>query len=343
MSESKRIIEISGESWLSGISVHPYLPVGGMFQKATNFDPFQKVGIYIPSKTPSEVGSGATIAQNIEAMIGYSASTGTVAHIIAFANSSKVYDINAANNSVSDVSSNISGMTTVRGAAKYKGSAVYASDDNVYANVIPLQASQTTILSGINTAPHVMKVAPDRNLYVTNGSSVARITSVTGTSGNQSTYLTFETGVVTRGLDDDGTHLVIVGDTNSVSPSSVLERNRCFVAFWNMKSQDLTRIWDFEDSSVGGVACVEDEVLVFGSSGTWTCSVGSRPRLLQPGIDNTSLFGAVPASGAVTKVGGIALWGVATSSGASEGAGSYVRGYGRRSPHTKKVLFTAYS
>src|SRR3990167_1555571 len=345
MANPIKIIEISGTDWLSGISVVPYTSIGGLFQQATNFDPFYKIGTHTPSLGPTEIGSGATIAENIEAMIGYSADAGSVAHIICFANSSKAYDINTDDSTVSDQSANVNNLGTVQGAIKYKGRAIYASDGNVYSNQIPLVASQTTILSGLSTAPHVMKIGPDRNLYVTNKDKIARITNVDATTDNAASYLSFESDVVFRGLDDDGTHLVIVGDTNSVTPSSVLERNRCFVAFWNMKSQDLTKIWDFEDSSVGGVVCVENEVLIIGATNVYTCSVNSRPVPLLPGKENTSLLQNVNAPGAITKNGSIALWGVgvAANSGPGEQKGAYVRGYGRRSPHTKKTLFTAYS
>ena len=74
--------------------------------------------------------------------------------------------------------------------------------------------------------------------------------------------MTFEEDVIIRGIADDGVNLIIVGDTNSANdPSGGLEVGyfRCFVAFWNMKSQDMTRVWDFKDNSVYGVEVVEDE------------------------------------------------------------------------------------
>lgn len=331
-----KILEISGVSWLGGISVHPYMPTGGLFQQATNYDPFEKVGVFIPNKTPAAIDAG-DITVSFKFMISYT-KIGTTTTILGFADATKAFEINTSNDQATDVSSSITDIATIRGAIKFQGKVVYASDTSVKANALPLAiGSQVGILS-VSAAGHIMYVAPDRNLYVTNGKSIARITSVTDKTLNTAAFLTFEDDVICRGLTDDGQHLIIVGDTNIATPTGVVENNRCFVAFWNMKSQDLTRIWSFNDSHISGVVTQEDEVIVYGLNNTYTCTVNSQPKplLFLGGNSSLGLPSAVnsPRPGSILKrTNGTIVWGIDAS----------MRGYGRIHPSMNKVLFTGYT
>src|SRR3990167_3583647 len=332
-----KLFEVSGRDWLSGLSTHPYIPVGGIFQQASNFDPFQKVGIYMPTPTPVRFSS-IDPAEDIFAMVIHTSSgVGGVNFIDALAAGNVVYRIKTSDGTITAQG----GITNSgsRGATIFKNKTIYSSGSAVYANNYPLSSvnSETALFSVSGVGPQKMHIGPDRNLYITNDNKIGRITSVTGTTGN-SNYITFEDDVICRGLDDDGQHLIIGGDTN-LNNLTTGGRHRCFVAFWNMKSQDLTRIWEFTDDTVLGVASVSDEVLVICSDAVYTCSVGSRPVPLITFKGNSSfdsIFGEYSPSRTlpiVKKDNGTVLWAF----------GKQIMGYGTLHPSLPKTLFTGYT
>lgn len=329
-----KIIEISGTDWMSGLSAQKYMPLGGIFKDATNFDPFEESGIWLPSLVGTRQGT-AQVA-------------GTIKHIVPWVNTNDnnlpyfygigdgvAYAVKSFTPyTVSAVNTGISGITTARGATRFKGKILYADDSTVKINSIPVAAtSQSNILTGLATAEHIMHIAPDRNCYVINGQYVGRITSVAGTAGNSSKYLTFEDDVTTRDLADDGKHLIIIGDTSgSVSLASNQTLNsRCFVAFWNMKSQDLTQIWEFKDSRLYSVEVIEDEVVIVGADNVYVCNVETRIKPLMPFRNNPTVSASTSIFPAATirRGNGVALW----------GHGTEILGYGRPHPNVKKTLF----
>jgi len=337
--QSKKIVEISGNSWMGGITPHPYVATGGLFQEATNFDPFERIGIYIPNKTPTQRGS-STIVTDITAMISSSTTAIAGVFIHAFTEGAAFYRINTTDGSVVDQQARIS-INSCKGAIVFKNKTIYTNGSSVFSHDFPVSAqtgNEVTILGALesNQPPRMaFHIGPDRQLYMTNGRYVARITNVTGTSNNDAQFLSFEENVFVRDLDDDGQSLIIVGDTNRFNPftGGIF---RCFVAFWNMKSQDLTRIWEFTDNTIFGVAAVENEVLIMCRDNTYTCSVNTRPKVLVPLKGNATLTSptvfANPYS-IVKKDNSTVLWGSDTN----------MRGYGRLHPSLPKTLFTAYT
>lgn len=340
MSEKpKKIIEISGQDWMSGISAHPYMSVGGRFQQATNFDPFEKVGIFVPNKTPSRKGEGV-ITEDIRSFIVSVSSVAAGVFIDAFANTAKLYRIDAENGTVTDISSRLNSTSGASGSIIFKNKTVYTDSSSVRAHDYPVSAQTGNIvvllssLTSIVGTTRAFHIGPDRNLYMTNAQYIARITSVTGTSDNNSQYLSFESDAQTKDIDDDGQHLIIVGDSNPNADSLIGGSFRCFVAFWNMKSQDLTKIWEFKDERVYGVAAIEDEVLIFCKNNIYTCSVSSRPKVLIPLKGNSSLSTGITNQYSIAKRdNSTVVWGSGTS----------FRGYGRLHPSLPKTLFTAYT
>ena len=325
-----KILDISGDVWMSGMSLHPTIPIGGAFKIASDFDPFEKMGIFIPSLVPTQDGA-ATIALSCAFNVGWQ--SGGVSYFYAFGNA-KLYQVATSSKTVTDKSSQITGMSTARGAIKFKGKFLYASDSTVKSQAIPVDGSETTVLSGLQTANHVMHVGPDRKCYMTNKQYVARITDPTTTTGNSSQYLSFEDDVTTRDITDDGKHLVIIGDNNE-SVGGELTVNRCFVGFWNMKSQDLTAYWEVPDDNFSAGERIEDDILVFGRNNIYICNVNSPLRVLMPLRGNSNLSASTsPAPYAVVRRGaGIVLWTVSDK----------VYGYGRPHPSMSRIFFTPYS
>src|SRR3990167_6706729 len=208
MADPVKILELSGTDWLKGISVQPYMPVGGLFQTATNFDPFEKVGIYVPTQSESSIGSAVMTDTPIRHIVSYASSTISGASFLyCFGNSNGLYRVRTDNQEVVDISSRINISTNNKGAIKFKNKLVYCSTTTVFAGAIPLPRtySETILVNGLNnTYFHYPYIGPDRNLYITNKNSVARVTSVSGTANNTSTFLSFEDDVVVRSLADDG-------------------------------------------------------------------------------------------------------------------------------------------
>lgn len=339
MANPVKILEISGADWAKGISTRKRFPLGGLFQDATNFDPFVDPGVWVPMSSPTKI-SAATVTKAIQYFApGYNDSSAF--HVLGFADNGTVYDINTTAGTATDQSSRTQGFATIRGAAKFKSRNVYASDTAVLAGISNETAliaigSEVTLLTGLQVSEHVMEIAPDRNLYFTNKQYIGRITSVSGTTNNASQFLTFEDNVVTRDLTTDGQHLIIVGDTNP--DISVAGHYRCFVAFWNMKSQDLTRIWDFRDGYIVGVGFSEGEVIVYAKNNIYKCSVGSAPTPLTTVFSNTrntlADFAPTNASQIIEDGTGKILWG-----GGSNTTGVKISGYGRSDANFNKVFF----
>ena len=355
MSEPVKILEISDKDWLSGISAQPYIPVGGLFQQSTNFDPFDKIGIYVPSQSESSIGVGV-VATDIRWIVSFSSTAVSgVTYFHAFGNST-LYTGRTTQGAlpgggsgfIENQSSRITNMNS-RGAIQFKSKIVYFGQTNAIANSLPIPrvSAEVTILSNLTDSyAHIPHIGPDRNLYVTNGSKIARVTSVTGTSGNDASFLSFEEDIATRGIADDGKHLIIVGDSSGFNePNAGLATGeiRCFVAFWNMKSQDLTRIWEFKDNHVFGVEIVEDDVVVFARNNVYVCSVDSKPRILLLKGGNSNVQESTPEPGSIKKINDhMVIWG---GEGYSDGDNNKntIFGYGRVHPSLPKSLFTKHT
>lgn len=339
MPQLQKILEISGESWMKGLTLQENIPIGGIFSKATNFDPFRRMGVQVPTATPTDRNSGVV---NAASEFFISSIESGAPYVYAFGDNNKVFKVSLSNSIPEDVSAEVSGITTIRGTMKFKSKPVYANSTTVYIGAFPLLlASQSTILTGLTAADHIMQIGPDRNLYITNGNKVARITSVAGTAGNSTSYLTFEDDVTIRDLASDGKYLIILGDQNPNPSPGDFSTFRCFVAFWNMKSQDLTQIWEFEDRYSIGLEFLENEVLVVGANNFYTCNVDAALKPILPTLgesilstDNPTAF-TMPTSPRtiIKKNNSIALI----------GGGTKILGYGRIQGGLGKVFFDAYN
>ena len=332
--EPVKILEISSKDWMGGMSAQRYMSVGGVFRSLTNYDPFERHGVWKPTVAPTERGDG-TVAANIKHFTAWiNTADSNEAYLYGFANSSAAYAIKSVTPfTVSAITGGITGITTIRGAGNFKGKVLYANDTVVKANSIPVAApNEATILSGLTAAEHIMHIGPDRNMYITNDNHIARITNEAGTSGNAAQYLTFESDVVTRDITDDGKYLVIAGDTTENLASSQQNGNaRCFVAFWNMKSQDLSQIWEFRDSRIYSIERAEDEIFVIGADNIYVCRIDMPIKPLMPLRNNPTIASSIFVSPANTirRGNGVVLWAMGTS----------IYGYGRSTPYTAKRLF----
>ena len=326
-----KILELSGEAWQGGLSIDRFSSMGGLYKVASKFDPFEKRGVYVSASKAKDRTGIMNLPPKYS--VGWSDGTNSQFYLLA---DNKAWSFNSSTFVAQGETSNIVGIDPVRGAIKFKDRILYAEDATVYSNYIPVSSSQTTILAGLETTEHMMHIGPDRRCYLTNNEHVARITNVDGTTGNDAEYLTFEEDVICRDLTDDGKRLVIVGDTNNDASTDGRGSFRCFVAFWNMKSQDLTQYWEFDDERLFAVARSEDEIIVFGSNNLYTCSISSRPKPISSFRNN--VLGTIPGSISIGQIypasvinrnSGEILW---STSGRTFG-------YGRPDPYSRKILF----
>lgn len=329
----QKIIEISGASWMGGISQQGTLPIDGAFRSASNFDPFTSMGVFVPSYAPVQITS---FSANAFYNVGFS--SGGLGYFYSFGNSTKVFQLKTTDASLTDQSANLKDVATIQGATSYKGDIIYAADNagavgcSIRAQVTPLNGVQIGLTSALTGVIHAMKIGPDRNLYFTNGPNVGRITSVTGTAGNNQNYLAFESDVITRDIESVGDQLAILGDTNPRSYGQI-GRFRCFIAFWNMKSQDLTRIWEWEDTITFGMKFTGEEVIIFAQDGIYTCTVDSPPRMIMSFQGNSSLTSFNIYQGAIIRKGNQVLFGL----------GPNIYYYGRPNSKVKKIFAHVYT
>src|SRR3990167_6728426 len=343
--EAIKILEISGDAWMGGISLQPSMAVGGLFRTALNFDPFKVMGVFSPSIAGTQKGaSSITTAGAFN--VGFEVS-GT-SYFYSFGDGTKVYRIDTSSNigDVDDVSASISDIAVIRGAIKHKDKIVYASNTSLKFNNTDTStpgdgftlANQRGLISLTTGGVHVMTTGPDRNLYVTNINKIARITTMTGqsggvpASGNTNSYLTFEDDVRLRDIKSDGKYLAILGDTNNNWIAGGNTKVRCFVAFWNMKSQDLTQIWEFEDVVTYGMEFDGEEFIVHGRDNVYTCNINTPISPLISRRGNTNLIPATVYPGAVIRKDGSVYWGEA----------SRVWAYGKPNKLLKKILYQPY-
>jgi hypothetical protein len=286
MTEPKLIFEISGEKWASGISQQTTFPKGGLFRSATNFNPFENYGMMKPTLAGTQRGEGTITTTPVVSTVIY---TGGLPYLYIHT-TSKLYQCTL-NGTVTDITT-ASGITTgsIRGAIVWKGKYIYATDTKVIANTIGT-STNTDLLTGLNTCDHVMCIGPDRNLYVTNGHLVAKLTSATGTSGNaadafntdDSASYTAGSSMTLRKLLSDGTRLIMLADLN---PGGALGIYRSIIGFWDLQvtAANYIQLYDenhFQDNGIIGGEMLDGAVVVFGNNNIYSCSYSTPPRLLR--------------------------------------------------------------
>lgn len=360
-----KILEISGQSWCKGIAIQPYIPVGGLFQTATNFDPFQRIGRHFPTEGVVVIGNGVVLNSVEFFAPAIQPATNTVAAIgliYGFANNSKVYRITQSTTpTVADVSNEISDIKSIRGAVTWRNRIIYASATRVVSGSIPLSLSAaTTLLTGLmqttaiagGPVDHILKEGPDGNLYVTNGNKLARITNALGSAGNDAAYRIAVAGTTYRDLDNDGKYLVMLRDENPTASTYAGNLNSLFksqVRFWNCKSTDDSRIWEFRDRLTKGIEVLEDDVVIVGTNNIYSCSIDSAIKPIMPllpeteanlSITGAAAFDAPSTTRSIIKGGdGIILFG----GGTGVLAGARIMAYGRPYPGLDKVFYQPYT
>lgn len=326
---------------MKGISVQAGLPIGGIFQSATEFDPFSLAGYFRGSISPTTVDN-TTLSTLINAMA--SGAIGSVGYIVAVGNRSGagakcVYLINTSDNSVSDQQANVDSSLLLNGAAIYQGYFIYADgNDAVIKSAVfgnPLSSDTAIeVPSNMQVAyqPVVFFIGSDGYLYYLRGVSngqVGRI-AVGGSNhaNNIESALIVQSDLTPKDGCHDGRYTIVIADSNPARATGI--NADCKVFFWDTASSTWNLSYTIPDQYLISCRFVNGVVRIIGYSGIWECAIGMTPRLVRP--LTSVLLPTNPYMVTVNK--DIMYW-------AAAGATQHVLGYGNLFGG-KPILFTPY-
>lgn len=336
-----KILEIKGQDWMKGLSIQAGLALGGLFQTAYSFDPFETMGYFQPALSPVTLDS-ATLSTQVNYLTSFCPASGAYVFAIGdrAATAGKcLYRINMASGSyaVTDYSDQIdqNDLTddlTHAGLIYYKGRIIYGQKaisslrSNTWTPTIANDVEILTTASIAGGVPIMFHIAPDGNLYytATGNYSIGKIVLVTGTTGNTNAAFTLTSGYTPKDLTSDGIYEIIIADTNE--DNNTKSTTSCQILFWNMIKAQADVVWDIPDSYLIAARYVDGKALILGSSGIWACNSVTPPKLVYPLVSSQLPSGA----NKVTTQGNILYWATATK----------IYGYG--SKLGKPILFTPY-
>lgn len=339
--QPESILKLVGDKWASGYALQTTTTVGGLFKTATNFDPFEMMHYMRPSLASTQYGAGTiTTTPQVCTVVNESGTPFVYVHT-----ASKLYKVNALSGSTTDITTS-SGITTgsIRGALVWRGKYIYFTDSTAIGLTIGT-STNTTLQGSLNTANHVPCIGTDGNLYFTNGNTIGKLTSATGTSGNSANVFQLEGGgtytagstMTFRDLLNDGRYLVMIADRN---PGSAAGTFRCLIGYWNLSitQANFEQAYDesvFEDNTLYGMEYHDGGVYVFGAQNLWVCNIATTPKLVFSFVGNSTYTSPPSSPFLITKFKGVILWG--------NPASGAVYGYGNPIPNGKKILFQPYT
>lgn len=98
-----KIFSISGTDWMKGFSRTTSSMIGGIFQLASGYDPFERPGIWQTPYMPQTL-TGTALTTSVKFLTPFS--EGGVGYIYAHS-STKLYRVTISNNTVADHTANI--------------------------------------------------------------------------------------------------------------------------------------------------------------------------------------------------------------------------------------------
>lgn len=285
MAEPVKIFAINSDNVVKGLSKQKTNPVGGIFKRASGFNPFIKYG-QLTGGTGAAAGS-AQSAVISGTFLPYT--TGGVTYMYGYAGN-YMYLINTSTNAVSDVTANIDNTGTTRAnMIRYSGKLIYTKNTSVRSNAFPVASgSDVEILTGLGSVAHPMTIGGDKFLYIGNGQYLARITNTAGTSGNSTNVLALESGMSIRDLTSDGRYVIILADNSEQGLDS--EKCDIQIIFWDMVSGTYAQLYELSDSVSIGIEHLNGTTYIFTSDRAYFCSIGSIPRMLFDFGTNSSVL-----------------------------------------------------
>ncbi|MFP5260992.1 MAG: hypothetical protein ACLGJB_03700 [Blastocatellia bacterium] len=321
---------------MKGLSLQSQFPIGGLFQSAANYDPFEEAGVLRASLDPTTLTAPAdapTVITNVN--------ISNVANILVHT-PTKLYEyLRNSPYTRSDVTASIDIDPTalVGGAIMWKGRYIYAHPEKVWS--WNLGASNVAVLNAGNLNLNIRKfcIAGDGNLYSANYGGVDKYILESGTTGNVANQFAIDTGFTVRDLMWDGNYLVILADNNAINTASRVSGSySCKVYFWDLSTTVSVpnQTWNIPGESylIGGVY-QDGAVHVFGANGLYVCNFSTPPKTL---IDKrTSAINKWPTNPyQITQSPHAIYW----CNGETSGTGIY--GYGSFPGQKNKIFYQPY-
>ncbi len=309
----KKLFEIKFGQWERALSYETTAFVDGIFRQFINCDPFNEQGIFAPTKTVVEIGSG--VINPVKAIRVILPVYASAQAWYALGDDYKLYKIADTNDAVTDVSAQIgTGTATAIDVLKWKGGLVYAMSNVVRTNAIPVASQSDAHLLSVNPTSNLC-IGPDRDVYVGVSNNVAYIRQA-GSTG-VAVAASLETGNTVRKLLSDGRYLVWIAEDGGVTDPT--GKNLITVAWWNLASAEFDQIWQFEGGVLSGAEKIGSKIKIITSSGIWHTNIATEPFLAVP-FGGTIATSDVPVSiysnGSIGKYkGNFLFWGTNQSSG----------------------------
>jgi hypothetical protein len=344
MADPIKILELQAESWIKGLSAHAGLPVGGIFQTATEFDPFDLVGYLRASIAPTDVDT-TTLSTEINAMA--SGASNGVGYVVAIGNRSGAgakcaYLINTSTNAVTDQKANVSSDLLLNGCAIYGGYVIYSNGTsaNIRSATFPAFSSDTLIESPPNmqvtNQPVVFAVGAHGYLHYFRGVSNGEVGVITvpssASANNTSDSIIVQTNLTPKDGCSDGRYFVVIADDNPTRATGISADCKVFFTIPTFVAgvPTSTTTWEIAysipDQYLISARYVNGRVYILGYSGIWECSIGQAPVLVQPLLPTQ-----IPKNPyQVTVQKNVMIWGSST-------AGALVYAYGN--PLNGKPIF----
>lgn len=290
----RKILELKRDDWLKGYSQQGGIPMGGIFEYATNFNPFERMGFLQPSLSPAELTAPADAVKVLNSF--NNSSTG---YFYAHTDTKLYQYLSASPYTQVDKSAEINVTNTIGGAIIWGNKYIYAQSGilgfiSVYSNSLPVaSANNVEIMANASSSlvdVRHMCVGADKNLYIGGYEEVGKITNPAGTSGNTYNFFAIDAGFTVRALINDGRNLIILADNNAITTTSrVVGAYRCRVYVWDMGKVTADAIYDIEDSYLIGGAFLDGAVYIFGYNGVYVCNEATPPRMIFSFRDNTTI------------------------------------------------------
>jgi len=285
-----KILEISGDDLMKGISIQDTAAYGGIFQSSSyNFDPFDMMGFIRPSLESVQLDT----AINKKPTCSLAVQSGGVGYVFHLADRTGGAVNNLFRTKTSDQT--VTGYSLTGGSAA--GARVFTGLGYVGGNIVFIDPSTAFVYrigvgggaetscggisgSGATTLPAMFWNAPDGNTYFTKGSSDGQIAKITTGYTVTDAAFTGDTDLIPKDLTDDGRFLIVIADENPTKVTAV--EAKCKVYFWDMDKADADVVMSIPDSFLIGGRYVDGRLLVIGSSGIWQLAIGSTPKLILP-------------------------------------------------------------
>lgn len=338
----QKIIEWKNLDWIKGIAYHSTAMIGGLFSRMTGTNPFEQIGLLVPSVQP------ASITPTTTTMLMTNVVASAVNYVYTHSNT-KLYQILAASPYTQvDKTSLITVSGNILGAIIWNGKYVYgqAGSGHIRAVTLPAGGDDVEVLAGF--AATVSDYLPfcrgaDSNLYFGYSQGlVGKLVIATGTTGNTNQALQIDFTQTVRDLVNDGRYLVVISDSNAVNTVDRVTGNfKCQVSFWDMFKATCDYVYEVEDSYFVGAKIIDGVIHVIGKNGIYVTAAGSAPKLVRPFSDTNSNLGAVPQTPAQIGVhNGSIYW---LNGTANSNIGNIVSAYGNPLTGQQKIFYQPYT